>query len=147
MRRSARPQPDVADEVVAHADLARALASADIVALTCPLTPETEGLMGAAALDAVKPGALLVNVARGKVVDETALLTALADGRIRAAGLDCFHEEPLLAASPFWTMPNVLVTPHTAGETTRYEENVVDVLLENLDRLWRGQTELRNGVV
>ena len=65
------------------------------MALTCPLTPETEGLIGAAALAALKPGALLINVARGKVVDETALLAALADGRVRAAALDCFHEEPL----------------------------------------------------
>jgi phosphoglycerate dehydrogenase-like enzyme len=137
----------VADEVVAQADLPRALAQADIVALTCPLTPDTEGLLGAAALKAIKPGALLINVARGKVVDEHALLAALAGGRLRAAGLDCFHEEPLPPTSPFWALPNVIVTPHTAGETSRYEENVVDVLLENLDRLWRGETELRNGVV
>ena len=147
VRQSARQQPDVADEVVAQVDLHRALAEADVVTLTCPLTPETEGLLGAAALDAVRPGVLLVNVARGKVVDEDALLAALADGRIRAAGLDCFHEEPLPPTSPLWTLPNVLVTPHTAGETTRYEDNVVDVLLENLDRLWRGETELRNGIV
>ena len=63
--------------------------------MTCPLTPETEGLIDAAALGALKPGALLINVARGKVVDEAALLAALADGRVGAAALDCFHEEPL----------------------------------------------------
>jgi phosphoglycerate dehydrogenase-like enzyme len=147
VRRTARPQPGVADDVVAQADLGEALAQADIVALTCPLTPETEGLFGPAALAALKPGALLVNVARGKVVDESALLSALADGRIRAAGLDCFHEEPLPPSSPFWSLPNVLVTPHSAGETTRYEDRVVDTLLENLDRLWRGETELLNQVV
>ena len=95
VRRTARPAPEAADEVVAQADLTRALAEADVVALTCPLTPETEGLIGAAALAALKPGALLINVARGKVIDEAALLAALADGRVRAAALDCFHEEPL----------------------------------------------------
>jgi D-2-hydroxyacid dehydrogenase (NADP+) len=147
VRRSPRQEPGVADMVVAQADIAQALARADIVALTCPLTPETTGLISEAALSGLKPGALLVNVARGKVVDEAALLAALADGRVAAAGLDCFHEEPLPADSPFWGLPNVLLTPHTAGETRRYEENVVDLLLENLDRLWRGETELRNGIV
>ena len=104
------------------------------MALTCPLTSETEGLIGAAALAALKPGALLINVARGKVIDEAALLAALADGRVRAAALDCFHEEPLPPDSLFWAQPNVLITPHTAGETTRYEENVVDILVDNLER-------------
>ncbi|MFO1147237.1 MAG: D-2-hydroxyacid dehydrogenase [Alsobacter sp.] len=147
IRRTARPEPGAADEVVSLGDLPAALAQADIVALTCPLTPETTGLIGPAALQAVKPGALLINVARGRVVDEPALLAALSKGRIAAAGLDCFHDEPLPADSPFWSLPNVLITPHTAGETRRYEENVVDVLLENLNRLWRGETELRNQIV
>jgi phosphoglycerate dehydrogenase-like enzyme len=147
VRRTARPEPDAADEVVGQTDLMKALARADVVALTCPLTPETEGLIGAAALAALKPGALLINVARGKVVDEAALLKALADGRVRAAGLDCFHEEPLMPESVLWALPNVLITPHTAGETTRYEENVVDILVDNIERLWRGETVLRNQVV
>lgn len=147
VRRTARPEPELADKVVAQADLAQALAEADMVALTCPLTAETEGLMGAAALAALKPGAILVNVARGKVVDEAALIAALADGRVRAAALDCFREEPLPAESPFWALPNVLITPHTAGETERYEKNVADILVENVERLLRGETQLRNQVV
>ena len=147
VRRTARPAPDAADEVLAQADLARALGEADIVALTCPLTPETQGLIGAAALAALKPGALLVNVARGKVVDEAALLAALADGRVGAAALDCFHEEPLPRESPFWALPNLLITPHAAGETGGYEKNVVDILNENVERLLRGETTLRNQVV
>jgi D-2-hydroxyacid dehydrogenase (NADP+) len=146
VRRTARPAPEAAEEVFAQADLMKALAEADIVALTCPLTPETEGLIGAAALAALKPGALLINVARGKVVDEAALVAALGDGRLRAAALDCFHEEPLPPDSVLWALPNVLVTPHTAGETARYEENVVDILVDNLERLWRGETALRNQV-
>ena len=147
VRRTARPERDAADEVIAQTDLAHALARADVVALTCPLTPETEGLIGAAALAALKPGALLINVARGKVVDETALLAALADGRVRAAALDCFHEEALPPELLLWALPNVLITPHTAGETTRYEENVVDILVDNIERLFRGETVLRNQVV
>jgi len=86
-------------------------------------------------------------VSRGKVVDEPALLDALAQGRIAGAGLDCTVEEPLAAGSPLWDIPNVLITPHTAGETRAYEDNVIDLLLENLDRLWRGETELKNGIV
>ena len=146
MRRSPGPQAGV-DEI-AHPDkLHEALAGADIVALTCPLTPETEGLIEARALAAMKPTALLINVARGKVVDEQALFAALNEGRIAGAGLDTFHEEPLPASSPFWAMPQVIVTPHSAGETRAYEGNVVDVLIENLGRLARGEAALHNQVV
>jgi D-2-hydroxyacid dehydrogenase (NADP+) len=136
-----------ADLVVADGRLAEVLPQADIVALTCPLTPQTEKLIGAAALAAMKPSAYLVNVARGRVVDEPALIAALEAGRIAGAALDCTVEEPLPDASPLWGFDNVLITPHTAGETRRYEDNVLDILLENLERLWRGQTELKNQVV
>jgi D-2-hydroxyacid dehydrogenase (NADP+) len=66
---------------------------------------------------------------------------------VRAAALDCFHYEPLPPDSVFWELPNVLITPHTAGETLRYEENVLDILVDNLERLWRGERALRNQVV
>jgi D-2-hydroxyacid dehydrogenase (NADP+) len=95
----------------------------------------------------MKPSAFLINVARGRVVDEVALQTALERGEIAGAGLDCFGEEPLAATSPLWSHQNVLVTPHTAGETRRYEDNVIDVLLDNLDRLGRGDPHLINQVV
>jgi len=95
----------------------------------------------------MKPTAHLINVARGRVVDEDALIRALQDKRIAAAGLDVTREEPLPAASPLWEMKNVLITPHTAGETQRYEDGVIDLLLENLDRLWRGEAALRNQIV
>src|SRR5882757_4188468 len=136
-----------ADDVFSNGRLGEVLPLADFVALTCPLTPQTEGLINARAFAAMKPSAYLINVARGKVVDEPALLEALAAGRIAGAGLDCTVDEPLPAASPLWDIPNVLITPHTAGETRRYEDNVIDLLLENLDRLWRGETELKNGIV
>ena len=127
------------DRVVTPEDLLGVLPEADVVALTCPLTPETEGLIGEAALAAMKPGAHLVNVARGRVVDEAALIAALSNGVIAGAGLDCFVEEPLAPASPFWRLDNVLVTPHAAGETRLYETNVVDLLLENIARLYAGE--------
>jgi phosphoglycerate dehydrogenase-like enzyme len=123
------------------------LPEADVVALTCALTPETTGLIGREALARMKPSAMLVNVARGAVVDEPALFEALQSGRIAAAGLDVTAEEPLPASSPLWGMKNVLLTPHTAGETLAYEERVIDLLIENLERLWRGENELRNQVV
>ena len=146
VRRNPEAHPHV-QEIVRPDRLAEVVAQADFVALTCPLTPETEGLIDARILGAMKPSAYLVNVARGKVVDEAALLGALAGGGIAGAGLDCFHDEPLPPDSSFWWMPQVIVTPHSAGETRLYERNVVDILLENLDRLSRGDADLRNGLV
>jgi phosphoglycerate dehydrogenase-like enzyme len=95
----------------------------------------------------MKPSAYLVNVARGRCVDEPALIAALSEGRIAGAALDCFAEEPLAPSSPLWAFDNVLITPHTAGETRHYEDNVIDLLLENLERLWAGEAMLRNEVV
>jgi D-2-hydroxyacid dehydrogenase (NADP+) len=136
-----------ADSVHALTELKVLLPKADFVALTCPLTPETAHVINAETLSAMRKSAFLVNVARGGCVDEAALLTALNNGRIAGAALDTTDPEPPLADSPLWTMPNVFLTPHTGGETTRYEANVIAILLENLDRLWRGETELRNQIV
>jgi phosphoglycerate dehydrogenase-like enzyme len=136
-----------ADAVYATADLARLLPTADVVVLACPLTPATERLIDAKALALMKPTATLINVARGRVVDEAALVAALASGRIASAGIDVTEVEPLATTSPLWAMPNVLLTPHTAGETQAYESNAVDILMDNLERLWRGETILRNQVV
>jgi phosphoglycerate dehydrogenase-like enzyme len=136
-----------ADAVFGHDRLPELLGHADIVVLACPLNAETQNLIDARALGLMKPSAHLINVARGKVVDEDALIEALREKRIAAAGLDVTREEPLPAASPLWAMPNVLITPHTAGETQAYEDRVIDLLLANLDRLWRGETALVNQVV
>lgn len=147
LRRDPSRGGEGADKVFGQAELHAQLVRADIVALTCPLTPETTNLIDAKALAAMKPSALLINVARGRVVDEPALIKALEEKRLAAAGLDVTQVEPLPAASPLWTMPNVLITPHTAGETQRYEDGVIDLLLTNLDRLWRGEAALVNQVI
>ncbi len=136
-----------ADSVHGLGELKAKLAEADYVALTCPLTSETEKLIDAGALQRMKKTACLINVARGRCVDEPALVKALQDGAIAAAAIDVTVEEPLPASSPLWDLPNVLITPHTAGETRRYEENVLDILQDNLDRLWRGERTLRNQIV
>jgi phosphoglycerate dehydrogenase-like enzyme len=135
-----------ADAVFGVEALPRLLPEADFVALTCPLTRETTGLIDAAALGRMRESAYLVNVARGRVVDEPALIAALAARRLAGAALDVTVEEPLPPASPLWAMEQVLITPHTAGETRRYEDGVLDILQENLGRLWRGES-LKNQVV
>lgn len=129
-----------ADEVHGMDALHAQLGRADIVALTCALTPDTRGLMNQAAFAAMKPGATLINVARGAVCDEAALIAALASGQVGQAALDVTAEEPLAAASPLWAMPNVFITPHTGGETRAYEGNILDLLEANLPRLRAGQT-------
>ena len=131
----------------ATAELPKLLPEADIVALTCPLTTETENIVNAESLALMKKGAALVNVARGRCVDEDALVAALESGALACAALDCTRIEPLPADSKLWSFANVLITPHTAGETRRYEANVIDLLQDNLGRLWRGESELRNQIV
>jgi D-2-hydroxyacid dehydrogenase (NADP+) len=147
IRRDPKAGTNGADEIHGMGDLVKLVPQADFVALTCALTPETTGLMSAAAFAAMKPSSVFVNVARGKVADEEALIKTMQGNKIWAAALDVTADEPLPAASPLWTMPNVFITPHTAGETRAYEDNVLDILMENLDRLWRGEATLRNQVL
>ena len=136
-----------ADEIHGFAGLPELLPRADYVVLTCALTPQTEKLIDAAAFARMKPSAYLINVARGRVVDEPALVEALQSGRIAGAGIDVTVEEPLPPGSPLWGIETALITPHTGGETQRYEDNVIDLLMENLGRLWRGEAQLKNQVV
>jgi phosphoglycerate dehydrogenase-like enzyme len=147
IRRDPRAGRGHADAVHTMSEIDALLPAADVVALTCPLTAETERLIDAGALGRMKPSACLVNAARGRVVDEPALIDALARRQIMGAALDVTVEEPLPPASPLWAMDHVLITPHTAGETRRYEDNVLAIMQENLARLWRGETELLNQVV
>jgi phosphoglycerate dehydrogenase-like enzyme len=136
-----------ADEVYGLDQLQANLPRADFVALNCPLTPETEGLINAAAFGVMKRSSFLINCARGRCVDEAALAAALAAKQIAGAAIDVIYEEPLAPDSPLWSLENAFITPHTAGETRRYEDNVLDILIENLERLWRGEAALPNQVV
>jgi phosphoglycerate dehydrogenase-like enzyme len=147
LRRDPAAGRGAADAVHTMGELKFMLPDADFVALTCPLTKETEKLIDAEALGRMKPSAHLVNVARGQIVDEAALVAALGARRITGAGIDVTTEEPLAPSSPLWGMEHVLITPHTAGETRRYEDNVIEILRDNLGRLWRGEEQIRNQVV
>lgn len=147
IRRDPKSGAGAADAVHAMDRLGALLPDADFVALTCPLTQETEGLINAGMLRRMKHSAYLVNAARGRVVDEAALIEALSANQIAGVALDVTVEEPLAADSPLWSMENVLITPHTAGETRRYEDNVLEIMQDNLSRLWRGETTLRNQIV
>jgi phosphoglycerate dehydrogenase-like enzyme len=147
VRRDPKAGTNGADSIHGMDEVVKLVPQADFVVLTCALTPETTGLMSAAAFAVMKPLAYFVNVARGKVADEAALIATLTAGKIAGAALDVTAEEPLPAESPLWNLPNVFITPHTAGETRAYEDNVIDILLENLERLWRGETMLRNQVL
>lgn len=110
------------------------LGRCDHVVVTCPLTDETRGMVDADAFAALKEGAMFINVARGGIVDEAALLRALRSGRVAGAALDVFDEEPLGADSPWWTEPGVLLTPHVAGFAPDYEEQVLRLVGENIER-------------
>ncbi|MCC6457152.1 MAG: D-2-hydroxyacid dehydrogenase [Caldilineaceae bacterium] len=146
-KRNPASASSAADEVHTPDKFGELAPRADFVALTCPLTPETRNLVDGEVLASMKPSAYLINVARGGCVDEPALLSALKNGQIAGAAIDHFWDEPLGEDSPFWDLENVLITPHTAGETRKYEENLIDILLENLERLWRGEAQLQNQVV
>jgi D-2-hydroxyacid dehydrogenase (NADP+) len=119
--------------------LREALADADVVVLAVPRTEQTRALIGRAELEAMPRSAILVNIARGRLVDDAALVHALETGRIAGAGLDAFQQEPLGTDSPFWHLPNVLITPHTAAFAGDYWAPVVDLFLENVGHFRRGE--------
>ena len=138
-RETGEPPPEGVAEACGPEDLPALLPAADIVVLTAPLTAETRGLIGAAELARMKPSAWLVNVARGKLVDERALVRALESGEIAGAALDVVEHEPLAAASPLWSMPNVILTPHVAGFRDGYWEAATALFAENLRRYRAGE--------
>jgi phosphoglycerate dehydrogenase-like enzyme len=133
------------DRVVGPDRLHELLAESDIVVLAAPLTPETEGMIDEAAVAAMKRDAWLINVARGRLVDDTALVRALRDNRIGGAALDTFRDEPLPPGSPYWELPNVILTPHTAWSSARVLDRSIDLFCDNLVRFSRGEP-LRNVV-
>ncbi len=127
------------DRVLGPEGLSELLAESDFVVLAAPLTPATENLIDAAALEAMKPGAWLINVARGGLVDERALLRALRDGQLGGAVLDTFRDEPLLPSSPFYDLDNVILTPQTSWSSDRVLDRSVELFCANLRRYSAGE--------
>ena len=115
------------------------LTDSDIVCICAPLTPETEGMFNDSAFELMKPNALIINVTRGKIIDEQALLRALKNGYIGGAGLDVTPVEPLPQDSPLWDMPNVIITPHVAGGSPIRMDRTVDLFCDNLERYLVGK--------
>lgn len=140
IRRSAGGEPPGEVERMLGPDgLGELLEAADYVVLTLPETEETRGMIGGDELERMGPDSVLVNVSRGEVVDQEALVRALREGRIRGAGLDVFHQEPLPPSSPLWALENVLVTPHTSGVSHRVWERQTELVLENARRYLEGR--------
>ena len=132
-------------EFLPPADLPYFLGESDYVVVAVPLTEESRHMIGEPELRSMKPTAILINIARGAVIDEEALTRALKEGWIAGAALDVFEHEPLPPDSELWNMPNVLLTPHVSGGTPRYMERAVDLFCDNLHRYLEGRT-LRNVV-
>ncbi len=134
-----RPLPECVESVFPPERLLNLLAVSDVIVLSAPLTSDTEQLMNRVALDRVKRGAFLVNVGRGKLVDDAAVVEALRDGRLGGAALDVFTKEPLDPLSPYWDLPNVIITPHSAGTMEDYWTPLVALFSENLRRFESGR--------
>jgi phosphoglycerate dehydrogenase-like enzyme len=134
------------ERVFPSEQLDEALPEADYVVIAAPLTAQTRGMFGAAQFGRMKPGARLINVGRGPIVDESALVEALREGRISGAALDVFAKEPLLEDSPLWEMPQVVVSPHMSGDFVGWLEALGELFVENFRRWERGD-ELLNVVV
>jgi phosphoglycerate dehydrogenase-like enzyme len=133
------------DEVLPADRLEDLLTAAHFVVVAVPLTPETHGLIGSQELQKMRDDAWLINIARGAIVDQPALIEALTEGWIAGAALDVFEEEPLPGASPLWEMPNVILTPHNAWSTPYLKQREAELFLDNLKRYLRGDP-LRNVV-
>jgi phosphoglycerate dehydrogenase-like enzyme len=144
-RRPPAEKDDLAAEVVGHDGLVTLMRRSDYVVLAMPITPQTRGLVGREAIAAMKASAVLVNVGRGPVLDEAALVEALTARRIRGAALDVFDKEPLPEGHPFYRLDNVLLSPHAADQVAGWREGAVDAFVEQVGRRLRGEP-LRNVV-
>jgi phosphoglycerate dehydrogenase-like enzyme len=144
-RRAAEPRPSFVDRVVGPDRLNDALMGCDVLVLSAPGVSSTQRMIGAEQLALLNDGAVVVNVARGQILDEAALLAALGSGKVRGAVLDVFDREPLDADSPLWSTPNVVITPHTSGFRASHWDEVTDLFSDNLRRFQSGEP-LRNPV-
>ena len=133
------------DEMFPPGELHAFLRQCEYVVLALPLTEESTGLIGEAEIAAMKPNAVIINIARGRVIDQEALVRALREGRLAGAALDVTTPEPLPSGHELWDVPNVMITPHISGGTPRYMERAVDLFCDNLRRYANGEP-LRNVV-
>ena len=133
------PKPATVESLWKLDRLDELLELADVVLISCPYTSETHDLIDAAALARMKPTAILVNIARGGIVNEEALATALHAGRLAGAGLDVCETEPLPADSPLWDVPNLIITPHCAGRSSGRMRRLTECFCENLRRYLAGE--------
>jgi phosphoglycerate dehydrogenase-like enzyme len=138
-----RPAPDSVDRYYLPSQLPAMLREPDVLVVIVPHTPQTEKMIGARELALLPRGAYFINIARGAVVDEPALIEALRSGHLSGAALDVFAEEPLPPTSPLWEMPNVLISPHSASTSDRENARITDLFCDNLRRFLKGET-LRN---
>ena len=138
-RKTTAPAVAGVAEVLPPNRLLPALAAADVVVISAPHTRDTRGLIGAPQLAAMKPDAVLINVSRGRLVNEDALAAALLEGRLGGAALDVFEREPLPPDSPLWALPNVLITPHTSGFRPDHWDAMTSLFAENLRRYDSGK--------
>jgi phosphoglycerate dehydrogenase-like enzyme len=139
VRRQPHSAGDPVDEIVPRSSLGDVLPRADWLIIACPLTEETRGLIDAAALELLQPHAHVINVARGQIVDEAALIHALQRRALAGAYLDVFEQEPLPANSPLWDLPNVLISPHDSGASTGNAMRASELFLHNLSRWLQGE--------
>lgn len=142
-RTAGKPAPEGVARVIPNSEIRQALSQVDALVLACPATDETRGLIDRKSVEALKPGAVIVNISRGSVIDEPAMLEGLVSGRIKGAALDVFAVEPLPKDSPMWDLPNVLISPHSASTVHAENSRIVDIFLDNLGRFRDGRP-LRN---
>ncbi|ELZ06029.1 D-2-hydroxyacid dehydrogenase [Natrialba asiatica] len=148
LRQSPDRGHDAIDEMFGPDELHALLARSDYVALACPLTDGTHGLLSAREFESMPQHGVVLNVARGEIIDEPALIAALQKGTIGGAALDVQRREPLPADSPLWDLSNVIITPHMAGSTPNYLDRCADIFVSNYDRYVRGETdEFENQIV
>jgi phosphoglycerate dehydrogenase-like enzyme len=141
-RRTLRAVDNPVDELHAPDKVAHLLPRAQWLIIACPLTDETRGLIDAEAIARLPRGARIINIARGEIIQEPALIAALASGHLAGAYLDVFQQEPLPPDSPLWAMPNVLITPHNSGAAAGNDRRVFEIFRENLGRWMRGEALL-----
>jgi D-2-hydroxyacid dehydrogenase (NADP+) len=139
VRRGARQTDDTVDELHPPSKLPELYPRADWIVLCCPLTKETENLVNADAFQRMKKGAKLINIARGEIVDDAAMIAALRSGQLGGAALDAHTQEPLPADSPLWDMPNVIISPHNASASTGNEPRCAEMFIANFGHWARGE--------